>query len=685
MIADCGLNEFGGTTGGKHGDQTGGEYKVKPYYQMAWDGVLRYRGLNQNKVRNTFAAICTLAANNDNIGYDATYNENGRESYFRELKKVGYDPRKVKTPCAASCSSSTCGNIVATGYVLGIKKLKKVDPYLGTTVMVQNLRPVGFDWLTDPKYRTGESHLKPGDILLDQDTHATVYVGNGSYTKLNVGNISDADEEDNSNILTLDDGSNISLEQTIAKLYSSSNYSWVNVDKEEGSSRSASERISEAIRKAVEEKITEAAEDSWAPRLSEIIKEKVEQKEIEKRSKLEKTLIKGNLSSYPNVVQAPYIDLTLNGIRIGGYNNAADKYPNHITSLQIEKVNGRINNYTINLVYQVRAGEDPNMIDTLLSRTGYTNKIKIRYGDSAYGVYYREDEAYIMDVTHSDNVQSSVINYTIKATSSIKEVENAYFDFPGLTSKPSAEIIKMLYTNKETSNQLLRSLKGMANFGDIMKLNYIPTDDDEVYIPGLKESSLLERLYQLVSYMHDGSSPDSSYFLSFQDDAKNGSFFRINKVTPTKGNGTTVKNCYYIDVGYPGDSFVTNFSLNNDVYWPMYYKYADSIPEYSYDIDYTGRLIEKKVNPLIIDNKYHEINTRDMNWWDFVKNYPISATVTIKGLMAPVLLMENVYVYAQFYGKEDMASGLYSIIGQVDKIDGSGYTTTLELLRVSNI
>ena len=95
-------------------------------------------------------------------------------------------------------------------------------------------------------------------------------------------------------------------------------------------------------------------------------------------------------------------------------------------------------------------------------------------------------------------------------------------------------------------------------------------------------------------------------------------------------------------------------------------------------------MIATKVNPLTISNKYQAPDVSKMNWWDFVTNYPVSATLTIKGLMKPVSLMENIYVYAQFYGKQDLSTGLYSIIGQHDSVGPNGYTTTLQLLRVQN-
>lgn len=43
-LAEFWLNENGGITGGKKGDQTGGECRVKGYYDFPWDGVLHFTG-----------------------------------------------------------------------------------------------------------------------------------------------------------------------------------------------------------------------------------------------------------------------------------------------------------------------------------------------------------------------------------------------------------------------------------------------------------------------------------------------------------------------------------------------------------------------------------------------------------------------------------------------------------------
>lgn len=486
----------------------------------------------------------------------------------------------------------------------------------------------------------------------------------------------------------VDDGQNINLQDAIAQLYSSDNYKWVSDNKP-----ATEETFADRVKKSTIEQVKAIIEQSKGSK--EIISDSlftgiintiasIAKREVLSLTTTERKLVKGNLSSYPNLVEAPFIEVNMNGITIGGYNHQEDKYPNNLVSLDVEKINGRINNYTINLVHQVRAGEDPNFIDSLLSRTGVRNKVKIKYGDSAYGAFFKEEEAYIIDVTYSEDVTSSRINYTIKAVSSVGSIQQAYFNFPGLQSKPSTEIINMLYKDKNTSSQLLSVLGGMQNKAYILGSGYIPTDDASIWIPGGDNMSLVERLQQLVTYMYDPIDPSASYFLSFEDNGQNNAIFKINKVQKSTLAADRIKNCYYLDVGYPGESFVTAFNLNNEIYWPMYFKYAGKFSEYKYSIDYTGQLISKKVNPLTISDRYGTIDVERMNWWNFVTSYPISATVTIKGLMKPTMLIENVYVYAQFYGQEDMATGLYSIVGQQDNISGSGCTTTLQLLRIQN-
>jgi hypothetical protein len=62
--------------------------------------------------------------------------------------------------------------------------------------------------------------------------------------------------------------------------------------------------------------------------------------------------------------------------------------------------------------------------------------------------------------------------------------------------------------------------------------------------------------------------------------------------------------------------------------------------------------------------------------------FPITATLTIKGLMRPSILMSKVRINSYFYGIKHISSGLYIITKQEDSVSSSGYRTTLTLTRI---
>ena len=479
-------------------------------------------------------------------------------------------------------------------------------------------------------------------------------------------------------------GGAIDLRAAIAQLYSSDNYDWVVTNS--SNEKSPTQKLREALTKTFENIKAEAEKKKGEANIPQNLPNFYSGLTLDKvsvKKTTQKSRVFGELCSSEMLVQAPYIQVELNGIKIGGYNNSVDKYPNHVMSVTVEKISNQINNYTISLLYQIRAGEDPNLIDTILSRTGYRNKVKIKYGDSANGIFYKEEEAYIIDVTHKDNVSSASISYTIKAVSSVGFVKYTYASYSSTTSKPSTEIVKLLYNSGQISTQLQNAFGGMKSRQATLSKNLIPTNDAVVNIPGLADASPYDRLLQLTANMRNPTDPSSTYMLTFMDASNNSSSFKITEIIRRENNSASnVKNCYTLDVGFPGNTMITSFSLDNDVYWPLYYKYAGKVASYSYDIDYSGRIIRTKTNPLNIDDKFQSKNVELMNWWEYVRAYPVSATVTIKGLVKPIILMENVYIFSQIYGQQDLATGLYSIIGQTDTVNGSGCSTTLKLLKV---
>lgn len=170
-ISNSGSDEHGNYKGGAAGDNTGKEWYIRDWYNRPWNCVLRHP---DPEVRACLADLATKAANNNRIGYD----QYQRETYWRELQKVNYDPSKITVACEADCSAGVIANIKAAGYLLGRPELQNITcTYTGN--MRAGLRAAGFACLTDSKYLTSSAFLVAGDVLLNDKHHTATAVTNG--------------------------------------------------------------------------------------------------------------------------------------------------------------------------------------------------------------------------------------------------------------------------------------------------------------------------------------------------------------------------------------------------------------------------------------------------------------------------------------------------------------------------
>lgn len=101
---------------------------------------------------------------------------NDRYTFWEQLAANGYDPSKIKKPCETDCSQSTASIVKAVGYRLNKPKLKAVSVYLTTYNMRSAFKTAGAKVLTDQKYLTSGTCLKPGDILLNDNHHVAIAV-----------------------------------------------------------------------------------------------------------------------------------------------------------------------------------------------------------------------------------------------------------------------------------------------------------------------------------------------------------------------------------------------------------------------------------------------------------------------------------------------------------------------------
>ena len=409
-----------------------------------------------------------------------------------------------------------------------------------------------------------------------------------------------------------------------------------------------------------------------------------------------------NLLSYPSLVESPFIIVEIGGYTFGSYDNAGSRlggkvtYPNFMSQINIVKINGQVNTYTIRMTYQITKGDDPNMLDAVFSKNkdkyGW-QKIKISYGDWACPSYiYKEEEAIISKINSRIDFSNSRIEYELNCTSTSLPLTSNAFTFPAVTAKPSDILLKLL-TNKAYGLQSI--FTGMTSKSKVIDSGVITSDDKAVKIEAKDGISILSYMNYLVSCMSCITDPEDSiikktkYFLTLEDDIlgkMGGPFFKVTKVNANEQTKASQDSAdtFTVDVGYPGNNFVLGFSINNNELWSIYYNYTKNLPQtnYVYSIDNEGNLITT-YSPAISTSKDLKYTTESSKtWWTSMTEFPVTATLTIKGLMRPSILMSKVRINSYFYGVKHISSGLYIITRQEDSVSSSGYRTTLTLTRI---
>ena len=403
-----------------------------------------------------------------------------------------------------------------------------------------------------------------------------------------------------------------------------------------------------------------------------------------------------SLLSIPTLVQSPFIIVTIGGVTFGSYTgngySGSVTYPNFMRGMSVTKVNGTVNTYNLNFQYQVRTGDDPNLLDKIFSKAATDRVITFEYGDwNAPAYIYKAEKAIITNVTSQLNMNTAMISYNIQATSDAIGLTSTSFNFGARTAKPS-DVLMQLVSNSKYG--LKKVFTGMRNASNIINNNLIATNDKKVQLLAQTNVTILDYINYLVDSMistdnKEGSAIQSSkYYLTIHDDFKNevgGTYFSVKEVSK---NTKTIKSTdtYEIDINYPGDNFVTQFSLTNDQSWAILYDFAESVKQeqYTYSINDDGSISTNYTPSMMKSSISDKLSPSKSSWWTKMTEFPIEATLTIKGLTRPSVLMTYVKLNVLFAGGiKHISSGTYIITKQVDNIDTSGYTTTLTLLRIA--
>ena len=375
----------------------------------------------------------------------------------------------------------------------------------------------------------------------------------------------------------------------------------------------------------------------------------------------------------------------------GAYANAEKyKYPNYIKDLNVTKINGTVNTYTLNLIYQIRPGDDPNFLEKVFGQQAATRRMVLSYGDYAMPSFtYKEEGCTITDIKSSINIEGSSISYTITAISDALSLTAGVYSFPRRTAKPSNIIKEILYNNRYG---LLEVFYGMRDKEKVAIKNLIISDDKEVTVLAQTGVTILNYLNYLVNCMSSQSTSSSElikqakYILTIHDDLTGdlgGPYFKISKVASSAKNINSL-DTYEVNIGYPEGNPVISFSIDNDQTYSLLYQYSQKIQQsdYVYRINNEG-IVEQLYSPTISNStQYYKTTEADKTWWTQVTQYPIKATLTLKGLLRAAMLMTYVKVNVYFYGQKHISSGTYIVTKQVDSISESGFRTTLSLTRI---
>jgi hypothetical protein len=339
------------------------------------------------------------------------------------------------------------------------------------------------------------------------------------------------------------------------------------------------------------------------------------------------------LLSGTSYVETPFIIATINGYSFGVYNketlkekslhddyiNFTTTYPNYIDSLYVEKINGSFNTYNLKLTYAVTQGDDPNLIDKILSSAKSTRNIKLSYGDLSTPTYiYKEEEAFITKITNSININSSCITYNLTCVSKSLSLSAGSKPYPKIKAQPSTIIENLLYDNE---NGLLDIFYGMQNKDLVSTKKLIAKDDKEVIIEAQASMSPLDYLKYLVECMTDTSDTSNEivnktkYVITMYDDITNefnGPYFKVTKIT----KNISELNTYTIDIGYPGQNIVTGFNVNDDETYSILYDYSDNINQskYEYRINDSGNIESIYSPPLTKSDYLLRTTSAEKNW-----------------------------------------------------------------------
>ena len=168
-------NDDGWNKKAKAGDQTGREVFIRNWYPYDWDGIIHCTDEN---IAKRAVEIAVKLAKSNLVGYD----QSERNALYNALKKNDWDVDKyIKS---GKCVETDCSAFIYACYCCVVPALRSDNNAPTVPQLKARFTKIDiFKWYTAKRFRTKDTDLRAGDILVNTDAHAVMAIDTGSAYK----------------------------------------------------------------------------------------------------------------------------------------------------------------------------------------------------------------------------------------------------------------------------------------------------------------------------------------------------------------------------------------------------------------------------------------------------------------------------------------------------------------------
>lgn len=375
-------------------------------------------------------------------------------------------------------------------------------------------------------------------------------------------------------------------------------------------------------------------------------------------------------------VMTPFINIDLDGFKI----NTLDKNcVDYFMSMQITmNGSGVANEVTINICYVPSPNsQDINVLGEILG--GITSRwlnCTLQYGYSVNGYNLVSPKYAFLITSYSEEMRQGALLYTIKGYSSLTELVEQTFNFHRITKENHQDPMEMVAYN-------IKHLVGDAINIDISECvkTVRPTNVDTIH-----DKTIFQYLDTVLAQFTDEDNDVNVVYWYELVDTTFPSTIVIHRSKPK-----TVKKHMLEDIYMTFDWMGNQSENRNNLVLDFRTQYQgeinlaitkDSIRDVN-AINSEGNTINGKGLNDILSGDTADADFQDtINKWVKNQQWAYKGTLNVIGIPCDIPLGAFIKINPLIYGKLHHTAGVYMITKATSNLDGGGFTTSLELIKV---